>query len=109
VAPGWTALRQRPGVDQSRQASAASFSKRNGAQLALDPAHSQKCQDHEMSGWHRTNHDEVPRIVREAWRKQLHDELAEKSAKQHHDAALRFAVLLGMLMGVFGCVLLFGS
>jgi len=62
-----------------------------------------------MSGWHRTNHDEVPRLVREAWRQQLHDQLGEHSAKQRHETALRFAVLVGMLIGVFGCVLLFGS
>ena len=56
-----------------------------------------------MSRWTTPEmNEDTPAIVREAWRSQLFDDLAEKRTERTRKAGMNVAVLMGVVLGVAG-------
>jgi hypothetical protein len=55
-----------------------------------------------MKNWTPDMDEHTPTIVREAWRKQLFDDLAEQRAHRAREASAQSAVIVGILAGIVG-------
>jgi hypothetical protein len=63
-----------------------------------------------MSPWDPANlPEDTPATVRAEWRLRFCDDAAAHAEKERRASIIRFTVLVGMLIGVLGCVLFYGS
>lgn len=55
-----------------------------------------------MSQWMPEMDEHTPAMVREAWRRQLFDDLAEQRTEREHKGGMKMAVAIGVIAGVAG-------
>jgi len=60
-----------------------------------------------MKNWAPDMDEHTPTIVREAWRKQLLDDLAEQRSERAREASVQSAVVVGVLSGIVGSVAIY--
>ncbi len=61
-----------------------------------------------MSRWTMPEmNEDTPAIVRDAWRKQLFDDLAEKRTERENKAGMTLAALAGVIIGIAGSTAIF--
>lgn len=60
-----------------------------------------------MSQWMPEMDEHTPSIVREAWRRQLMDDLAEQRAEREHKGGMTWAVAAGVVGGLVGSVAIY--
>ena len=60
-----------------------------------------------MSRWTPEMDEHTPSIVREAWRRQLFDDLASQRTERENKAGISMAVATGVLGGIVGSVAIY--
>jgi hypothetical protein len=60
-----------------------------------------------MSRWTPEMDEHTPNIVREAWRRQLFDDIAEQRASRERQASVSMAVATGVVAGIVGSVAIY--
>jgi hypothetical protein len=60
-----------------------------------------------MSRWTPEMDEHTPSIVREAWRRQLFDDIAARRTERENKADVKMAIATGIIAGVVGSVAIY--